>query len=322
MSTHSYTDKRIDHLFSISEAQGICLHVKDRNNLLAVRRRLLNKTVLTPARGLYVRSNYWHNISQMEKTRHLIRTYSQLYPTWIFSHASAAIMYDLQVSRDILQPFHFQTSRSNNSKGRKGFIHHRTNMLGGHPVDGALVTPLEQTVIDCAAYYSFKYGLAIADSALHSGQTNKEKLSSIARRNAHKRGIRRAQKVILHADSLSDNGGESIVRATMLEAHLPQPELQVAVPNLEKPGHFYYVDFMFTTNDGSRVAVELDGLEKYQNLAMTQGRETTQIMIAERQREAAITAQGIRVARFTFSQASNKSFLINRLKSYGIYPLV
>ena len=40
----------------------------------------------------------------------------------------------------------------------------------------------------------------------------------------------------------------------------------------------------------------------------------------ERQREAGITAHGIRVVRFGFWQAVNVGFLLRRLALYGVVP--
>lgn len=162
--------------------------------------------------------------------------------------------------------------------------------------------------------------MPIIDSALHQGATNKNRLNSCLANNAERRGIRKAKRAIKLADSRPDNGGESRVRAIMIECGLPLPQLQVPIPNPEKPGHYYYADFLFTLQDGTRIAMELDGQEKYQKQPADNKRSVMQAMMAERQREAAITAQGIRVVRFGYREACNHKFLLERLSHYGIIP--
>ena len=53
---------------------------------------------------------------------------------------------------------------------------------------------------------------------------------------------------------------------------------------------------------------------------MTRGRTALQVQMEERQREAGITAHGIRVVRFGFWQAVNVGFLLRRLALYGVVP--
>lgn len=321
MSFLAHVDDAIDQQFKKAEAQHMCLAPTSKQILRALMRRLEEGSVLRPHKGLYARTQYWEKIDKHERMRHIIRAISTKHPTWTFSHSSAALLHDLEVSNMILWPINYTVAKTCSARKTHQMLPHRRRHVVPLPINGARATSLEQTVIDCATSYSFAYGLSIADSALHLGLTSKERLASCLGSLKKLRNKSMAKRVIEHADSRCDNGGESYIRALMIENNLPTPELQVPVPNIYEPGHFYYVDFMFTRDDGVRVAMELDGADKYQNAAMTKGRKTADIIRAERQREAAITSQNIQVVRFGFRQACNQEFLLNTLAKYGIRPM-
>lgn len=309
-------------LFAQAEAERMCLHTDGSLVGKALNRRTKTGEVVRVFSGLYVRASYWQTLSKREQMRHIIRTLATMHPNWVFSHSSAAIMYSLEVSFALYYPIHFCLNPLGGSNYAKEFKCHRLTHPIALDVAGTAVTSIEQTVVDCAAEYPFGEALAIADSALHQGLTDKARLLNYLENRTNRRGVRKAQRVIAHADARAESGGESIVRAVMIEAGLPTPELQAPIANIERPGHNYYVDFMFTRSDGGKVAVELDGREKYHDMAMTGGRDATGVMMAERQREAAITAEGVRVVRFSFRDACNPQVLLPRLAKYGIAPEV
>lgn len=210
----------------------------------------------------------------------------------------------------------------NTKRGHKNanIIRHRIAAPVGILKDNVAVTSLEQTLVDCAISFPLGISLAIADSALHLGLTTKTKLSNYSENKNCKRGICKAKKVIKLADPRPDNGGESYVRAVMIECGLPMPELQAPVENPDKPGHMYYVDFMFTRPDGAKVAMELDGMEKYENPQMTHGANMSEVMRKERRREALITSHGLQIVRFSYKEAIDPKILLPRLALYGITP--
>lgn len=322
MAFREEISNKLDILFNDAEAQGLLVHAKQPLIYKALNKRVKAGTVVKVFAGLFVRVSYWQTLSKREQMRHIIRTLATMHPNWVFSHSSAAIMYNLEVSFALYYPMHYYTHLDIYAKSTPLFIQHRVNRPIALDVAGTAVTSIEQTVVDCAAEYPFGEALAIADSALHQGLTDKARLLNYLENRTNRRGVRKAQRVIAHADARAESGGESIVRAVMIEAGLPTPELQAPIANIERPGHNYYVDFMFMRSDGGKVAVELDGREKYHDMAMTGGRDATGVMMAERQREAAITAEGVRVVRFSFRDACNPQVLLPRLAKYGIAPEV
>lgn len=322
MAYYRATNNKLLCLFEKEEHVGRCLSASECDDVHLLRRRLNNGDIVEPLLGLYARKDYWAGLSSGNQQRHLIRSLGQNHSGWVFSHASAALMHNLEVPLGLLWPIHYEAPLSAKSRTKDNqFICHRKPASTSLNKNGARVTPVEQTVIDCAATYAFQLALPIADSALHQGLTDKARLANYLESRVNKRGVRRARRVIELADPRPDNGGESRVRALMIELSLPVPELQVPIPNPEKPGHYYYADFMFMRSDGTKVAMELDGLDKYRDKNMTKGRDSVQVMMAERQREAAITSQGLRVARFSYVQATDAKFLLKRLSHYGIVPI-
>lgn len=320
MSYKTSVEQKLALLFEEAERSKRCFKPKDKLTLKAVRFRLNSGQLTEPFPGMYARNTYWQNLSRQDQTRHVIRTLSELHPAWVFSHSSAALMYNLEVPRELASPIHYITSRSNAGSGSDYLDHHRSEKLISVEKDGVALTSLEQTVVDCAANYPFQLALPIADSALHQGLTNKERLSNCLDMRINRRGVRQAKRVVEFVSPKPDNGGESRVRAIMHEEGLPEPELQARIPNPEKPGHYYYADFLFTRPSGTKVAMELDGMDKYLDKDMTNGRDSMQVIMAERQREANITSQGIQVVRFSYGQALNTKLLKSRLSHYGIVP--
>lgn len=320
MTYHTLTSSRLDQLFSQAEKQGTCLSCLPPRDLNAIKRRLAQGEIVRPFKGMYARADYWDGMLRQDQARHIITALSQAHTTWVFSHTSAALMHNLEVPYEICLPIHYITQQSGKNTTDKLLKHHHQSDFAALKKGTVQVTSIEQTIIDCAATNPFELALPIVDSALHQGATNSRRLAKCLARNAKRRGIRKARRAIKLADSRPDNGGESRVRAIMIECGLPMPELQAPIPNPEAPGHYYYADFLFTLQDHTKVAMELDGQAKYQAQSANAERSAIQAMMAERQREAAITAQGIRVVRFSYRDACNRKFLLKRLSHYGIVP--
>lgn len=67
----------------------------------------------------------------------------------------------------------------------------------------------------------------------------------------------------MHADGRSENGGESVVRAIILELGFAEPDLQVEIEDPLNPGTYKRVDYYWLLEDGRAIVGELDGFEKY-----------------------------------------------------------
>lgn len=320
MPYRHHMEEHLNHLFMEAENRRELLMPSNRNEAAALELRLKKGDVVKPYKLQFARKTYWESLRPPLQTKHIIRTCSRAHPELTFSHTSAAIMHGLEVHWSVLKPLHIITGAQKRLRENPGLVQHRTSNLASLVKDGVSVTTIEQTVIDCAASLDLVYSLAIADSALHLGLTNKMRLETYLDSTPKRRGIRLAKRVIKLADPRPDNGGESYVRAVMLDEGLPTPDLQVPVENPDKPGHYYYVDFMFTRADGVKIAVELDGREKYENPEMTKGQSMSSVLREERRRESLLTSHAVQVVRFSFAEASNPAVLLRKLNYYGIAP--
>lgn len=320
MAYRQNIETQLAQAFKACENQHMFLAVSSKRDVAALGLRAKHNDVVKVLRGFYARKTYWDSLNPPEKAQHIIRTYSNLHPGLIFSHTSAAIMYGLQVHWDYLKPMHVVISNTRRGKKSAEIIRHRIANPIGIPKDNVTVTSLEQTIVDCVINFPLLVSLPIADSALHLGLTNKARLINYLENRGSSRGVRIARHVIELADPRPDNGGESQVRAVIIECGLPSPDLQVPVEDLSRPGHMYYVDFMFERADGVKIAMELDGREKYESPEMTKGQGMGEVMRRERRREALLTSHGLQVVRFSYWEAIDLEILLPRLALYGIKP--
>lgn len=119
---------------------------------------------------------------------------------------------------------------------------------------GARVTSPTRTVVDCAITLPFDEALAVADSALRSGNVTRADLLGAAA--AVKRaGRQRALRVAQHADPRAENPFESVVRAISLA--VPRLALQPQVA-LASAGCTIHPDL---ADVGLGIAVEADSYE-------------------------------------------------------------
>lgn len=94
-----------------------------------------------------------------------------------------------------------------------------------------------RTVLDCAAELPFDEALAVADSALRSGEVTREQLEAAASTDA-------VRRVVAHSSPLAANPFESVLRAILIEAGIsavPQWETTIGGvtyhPDLADPFH-------------------------------------------------------------------------------------
>ena len=109
-----------------------------------------------------------------------------------------------------------------------------------------------------------------------------------------------------------------MARAVMIENGFMPPELQVPIENPDRPGWPWRTDFYWLLPDGTTVAGELDGGEKYVNPNMTHGRDALQVLRDERIRESQLTLAVDRVMRFTFADVIDERRLVALLERFGI----
>lgn len=310
-------DAEIDRLLDEAEARRCCLAACDRILKEALDRRVGTQLV-RPRPRLFARATYWEALDRIERERHVVRGLATLHPGWTFSHATAALMHGLPISLRHLKQAHILAPETH--AGPSLAIRHRSSRRHGIvDISGVRVTSLEDTIVDCLLSLDFREGLAIADAALARLGTDVAGLERLVRQRGRRRpGVRQALQTARWADARSESGGESVARAVMIEHGFMVPELQVVIGDPLRPGTSWRCDYYWLLADGTRVAGELDGAEKYVNTSMTRGRSALQVMQDERIRESQLTLAVDRVLRFSWADVRNERRLIAKLEQFGI----
>ena len=82
-------------------------------------------------------------------------------------------------------------------------------------VDGARVTSILRTLVDCAAMMPRRYAMAPIDSALRQGKTTVEQMLEYVDAIPMLRDRERIRAVLAQGDGRVENGGESECRAVL-----------------------------------------------------------------------------------------------------------
>jgi hypothetical protein len=224
-----------------------------------------------------------------------------------FSHETAAVLWGCDVAPhptvvDVTTPVRTQVVGAREPGVRRHWTA-RTDRRADVCHDLALpVSSLERTVVDCACSLRRGPALVIADSALRIG-ADTDRIGRLLAAGGGERGIRRARQVLALADGRSDSPGETLVRLAIIDAGLPGPEPQLAVPT--RLG-WRWVDLGWRAE---RVAVEFDGRGKYGADADT----VVRAFVDERRRQAALEDEGWQVIRATWSDLSRPAELTARI---------
>ena len=181
------------------------------------------------------------------------------------------------------------------------------------------MTCLWETVADCLRASTLREGLPIADAALRRLDVPLDAfVAGIAHLGRGRPGVRNALRTASFADPRAESGGESFARAAIIEEGFHIPELQASFRDPVDPWKVIRVDHLFTRADGSLVAGESDGMGKYLDEGMLEGRTTAEVLVDERQRESHINALGITVMRYRHRDVAQPGRLARILTAFGI----
>ena len=281
--------------------------------------RLANEQVLVrPVRGMFWDPTEWQALKPPEKARLVVRTFAVKHPKWVFCNESAAHLHGLEVSDPSFTPVHIAVQRISTAKKTRNVIRHPMPDVDEVLVQGVKVTSLEQTVLYCLIEMNFDYALAVADSALRKTGLPRKHFVEFAQAHAQDIGYERALDVLAWANPLSENGGESVARAVMIEQGYAVPELQAEIADPFEAGRSYRCDYLWKLPTGEFVAGELDGRDKYRNPEMTAGRDAVDVLADERLRESRLGAAGLRVMRFSYADVQDVGRFTKIMDLYGI----
>jgi hypothetical protein len=122
-------------------------------------------------------------------------------------------------------------------------------------LDGVPVTTPARTVLDLGCWYPTNEAVAAIDALIRAAKVKVADVEILAQRYPGRRGISRARIAIRLADAGAQSPKESWLRLVLIQAHLPQPQTQIAVRD-EFGDLTVYLDMGW---EDVKVAVEYDG---------------------------------------------------------------
>lgn len=319
----SSVSERIARHIAQAEQDGI-LFRPPRKEIRAFRRRVDTGELVEPFPQLFGRCTFWAGLELWRKPYVIIQSLARYDEQLIFASFSAACVFGLPVSLELLEDVYLAVSPGSHTGKTGRFVRCGVRATPGIPtfargvVNGIHVTSPEQTVVDCLCAAPFPQALAIADAALRLLDIPSEELVQLVRRYGdRKRGVRSALRVASYADARSQSGGESIARGVMIQEGFVVPELQVAFPDVLEPWRTFFVDGAWILEDGTKLVWEFDGKDKYTRFAGEHG-DTVARMMHERQRESRLTAVCDAVIRFDYRTVMTPGALARLLDAYGV----
>ncbi|MBT1162343.1 MULTISPECIES: hypothetical protein [Bifidobacterium] len=310
-------NRRIEDIMDAAQQERRCavgLTDRDRRALL---RRAREGSLERPHRNVYVKSGYWRSLTPHQQHLHTARALAKLHPRWVFAGLTAVCAHGFEHQYALHRNASVFVADPYVGPRRSSGMVHRLYMpdVPSTVVDGLCVTGARRTLIDCAQRYSFREMLPIFDSAARHG-VDLSGLPELCREMGQDSAT--VVRLCRYADPLSENGGESLARAVMVDHGFMVPQLQREFPNptnLEAP---YRVDFLWELPDGSTIVGEYDGMGKY--VLSDARRRTIQAKVhAERERETHLLAQGVtRIVRFEYEDLMHPERLERKLVDAGV----
>ncbi len=243
-------------------------------------------------------------------------------------HESAAVLWDIPLLRHVPGAVHMTIPGEKHVSSRRGLRRH----LDGLPEDdvttrhGIRTTTLDRTLFDLARTLSFEAAVAAVDAGIRQvafhGRDYREGVAEdwrermLVRVARHKgvRGIRQARAVVEFADGRAQSPDESLARVHLRTLGFQRLRLQVPVRGPE--GQTFRVDIEI---EDVRSFLEVDGLGKYEDVALRSGRTLEQVLLDEKRREDWIRGRTQqRFVRAEHSHLRSAASLAARLSAFGI----
>lgn len=222
----------------------------------------------------------------------------------VFSHATAAVLWDLPFIGQLPTTTHLTAPPSMHGARRSGVHVHNADLDPSEIVHdrGIALTSLARTLVDVACTDGFRAGVVMADHALRlarePGALRREMQSAIDR-SVRCVGIGQARRMAAFAVTQAESPGESLSRIVFAEQGVPTPVLQY--PMRLRTARFTGEIRTDMAWEEQKTVGEFDGMAKYQR-DLDPGETPGDVLEREKLREDAIRRAGWAVIRWTWEE--------------------
>lgn len=308
--------KEVEALILEAESQRRCAFGAKKSVRSAMGRRAAALELKRVFPNMYATPEYWNALDPPEQTLHIARTLGVKHPDWVFSGIVAAAAYGFEHqwslhTGTISIVSHTQSTESQGHRVQRLYA----SRYSVETASGLTLVDRGRTVVDCCRLFPFRYALPIVDSALGQGVKVGDILSVCDNLQRDCSSVFRA---LHYADANSENGGESLMRGTIIDCGFMPPRTQETFVD-PQTGKVYRADFVWHIDGSDIIVAEFDGMGKYVDPSMTNRRSVQSVVLAEREREQALHRAGVTaIVRFTFDEVVQRSPVLDRLRAAGV----
>lgn len=291
--------------------EAIALGYDDKHLQQAMRAGLIARV----RQGAYTSAQRWTGANELQ--RHQIRCHAVIATHGdqvALSHTSAAVMHGISVWNADLARVHVTRLDRTATRVCRDIRYHRGQVPAEHLVElspGMRVSVPARAAVDHASISSIESGLVTVDSYLHLfRQREPSWLRAIHDARAGWPGNRRLQITLRLARPGAESVGETRLRYLCWEFHLPEPELQRPVYDVN--GHLVGLsDFRWSSH---RLLGEFDGRVKYERL-LRPGETASDAVIREKRREDLMREiTGYSMLRFVWADLRDRQRTAARIR--------
>lgn len=293
----------------------------DRTDYRKLRRSIASGAIHRVGPGSYVLDKAWKALRPVERHRlKVIEATLRMRQPAVVSHFAAASFHDIEILG--AWPSRIDVRADSGSGGRSSGLIRRH----GIGVDDAEVqvwgehhiTTPGQTAVDLAAIVDHTQGVVVFDQVLWERRpggplATMEELRMLSERRTSPKGRAKIRRALDEAASLSDSVRESQSRVLLKQLGFPAPILQHRFVLLD--GSSARTDFYFPEED---LAGEFDGVGKYLDPELLDGRTAQEALIAEKDRADALARVVRRVSRWRTPNLRRPRQLYDILVSGGL----
>jgi hypothetical protein len=247
----------------------------------------------------------------------------------VFSHVSAAVLWDLPLWRVTPSRVHVVADRRHHRHSVPGIMRHEGSLPDDDVavIDGIRCTSLSRTVYDVIRMLGPEAALSVADAALARvggepwafdatvADAWRESLE-VRLRVPGARGVVAARSIAELMDGRAQLPLESVTRYRLHQLGFARSTLQTPVSRPDDG--FYWLDIAV---DEARTFIECDGKEKYLDPAVRGRRSVERVLLDEKAREDWVRGTtGWRIVRVESADVRTLESAAARFRSFGLLP--